>query len=74
LDYHGPLALSWDDTDLEKALCVYEKSKGFFSVIGNIGDPIIVAPTDDLESVFENANIAKANKVSRGIDYWLCLI
>jgi hypothetical protein len=56
--------LSWDDTDLEKALCVYEKSKGFFEVLGSVGDPITVAPMDDVESIFKNANITKATKVS----------
>ena len=63
LDYHGPLALSWDDTDLEQALCVYEKSTGFFQVIGQVGDTINVGPNDDLEQVYEDACLVKANKV-----------
>lgn len=42
---------------------MYEKSKGFFEVIGHVGDPIAVGPGDDLEAVFENAQIVKATKV-----------
>lgn len=63
LDYHGPVTLSYDDTELEKALSVYENSKGFLQVIGHAGEPIPVAAEDDLDAVFTNANLRKASKV-----------
>lgn len=74
LSYHGPVGLSWDDTDLEEALSVFEKSQGFFQVIGNVGGPINVTPTDDLEAVFDDATIKKAGKVSSALSLLLSLL
>jgi hypothetical protein len=64
LKYNGPVVLSYDDTELEQALSVYERSEGFFQIIGNVGEPITIGPGGDLEAVFENAQIVKASKVS----------
>lgn len=63
LDYHGPTTLSYDDTELEKALSVYETSKGCLQVIGHAGGPIPVAAEDDLDTLFVNTNLCKASKV-----------
>lgn len=63
LDYHGPVTLSYDDTELEKALSVYETSEGFLQVIGKAGGPIDIAQSSNLDDVFADATIVKASKV-----------
>jgi hypothetical protein len=35
---------SYDDTELEQALSIYERPEGFFQIIGNIGEPITIGP------------------------------
>lgn len=63
LQYHGPVTLSYDDTELEKALSVYEHSKGFLQVVGGVNVPIQVNMDDDLDKIFGDPNIIKALKV-----------
>ena len=63
LNYHGPVTLSYDDTELEKALSVYEDSNGSLQVVGGANGPITVNRDDDLDVVFSNPNIIKASKV-----------
>lgn len=63
LQYHGPVTLSYDDTELEKALSVYEHSKGFLQVVGGANGPIQVNKHDDLDKIFGDPNIIKASKV-----------
>jgi hypothetical protein len=53
---------SYDDTELEQALSIYERPEGFFQIIGNIGEPITIGPGGDLEAMFENVQIVKASK------------
>ncbi|KZP05037.1 hypothetical protein FIBSPDRAFT_903813 [Athelia psychrophila] len=62
LQYHGPVTLSYDDTELEKALSVYEHSKGFLQVVGGVNVPIQVNMDDDLDKIFGDPNIIKALK------------
>lgn len=75
LSYNGPVTLSYDDTELEKALSVYEKSEEFIQVIGKVGEPMDVCRTANLDAVFADATIVKASKVcarlSTGYNTWL---
>ena len=44
LGYHGPVALSWDDTALEPAISLYQESKNSACIIlGSSRGPIEVA-------------------------------
>lgn len=56
LDYHGPLSLAWDDTDLEKALTVVQRSKEFCLILGTEGGPISVHNSDNLDDVLKDIN------------------
>ena len=62
-DYNGPLGLSWDDTDLEPALSVYEESKTVFLVLGSADGPLQVSSHDEVDAVFNDVNIRLAEKV-----------
>ncbi|KAF7967550.1 hypothetical protein HWV62_33948 [Athelia sp. TMB] len=61
LQYHGPVTLSYDDTELEKALSVYEVSKEFLQVVGNVGEPLRVDREDDIDTLF--TTVEKASKL-----------
>ena len=52
LQYHGPLALSWDDTDLEKALSVWQRSKSELVVLGLADGPITVRSEKEVDDMF----------------------
>ncbi|KAH9945584.1 hypothetical protein B0H21DRAFT_709290 [Amylocystis lapponica] len=65
LGYRGPLALSWDDTALEPAISVWQQSKdSACAILGSINGVIQVDEGDNLDSVFEQAKLAKAEKAS----------
>jgi hypothetical protein len=40
LDFHGPLALSWDDTNLERSLSVWDEGGDVWVVLGGSDGPI----------------------------------
>ena len=63
-DYHGPLALSWDDTELEPAISVFQKSKDVCIIIGSVDGELLVQSYDDIERVLQKAQLNKAEKVS----------
>ncbi|KAK6984479.1 hypothetical protein R3P38DRAFT_2575912 [Favolaschia claudopus] len=47
LKYNGPLALSWDDTSLEAALSIHQKSKDVCVILGSTDGAITVNEGDD---------------------------
>ncbi|KAJ7176926.1 hypothetical protein C8R46DRAFT_1346848 [Mycena filopes] len=63
LDYKGPLALSWDDTALEAALTVHQKSKDVCVILGGADGAIYVKEEDDLDALFATAQLHKADKL-----------
>ncbi|KAH7924394.1 hypothetical protein BV22DRAFT_1195934 [Leucogyrophana mollusca] len=63
LKYSGPLALSWDDTDLEKALAVWQESKDVWTILGSTEGPVRVQSLDEVDKVFEGLKLAKAEKL-----------
>jgi len=46
LDYCGPLALSWDDTDLEQSLSVWNEGNDVWTVLGGSDGPIRVTSAE----------------------------
>ena len=64
-NYHGPLALAWDDMALEPAISLYQKSQEEFLILGSTDGPIQVTESDmdGIEKVFEHAQADKADKV-----------
>ncbi|KAF6742097.1 hypothetical protein DFP72DRAFT_1109656 [Ephemerocybe angulata] len=62
-DYHGPLALSWDDTELEPAISIFQESRDVCLVIGAAQGVIRVDTGDDLDKVFEQAQLDQATKL-----------
>jgi basic membrane lipoprotein Med (substrate-binding protein (PBP1-ABC) superfamily) len=63
LDYHGPLALSWDDTALEAAISIHAESKDVCLILGAVEGVIRVTEQNDLDDLFEKAQLQKADKV-----------
>jgi hypothetical protein len=65
LDYHGPLALAWDDTALEPAISLYQESKdGACIILGSSRGPIEVTSEAEFDGLFKQASDSKAEKVS----------
>lgn len=62
-NYNGPLGLSWDDTALEPAISIFEESKAAYLILGGTEGPIKVVGEDDLDTVFKQAQLNKAEKV-----------
>ncbi|KAF8156928.1 hypothetical protein B0H34DRAFT_657929 [Crassisporium funariophilum] len=63
LNYSGPIGLSWDDTDLEPAISVYQESKEACMVIGSVDGELRVESHEDIERVLENARLKPADKL-----------
>ncbi|KAJ7508549.1 hypothetical protein B0H11DRAFT_2304702 [Mycena galericulata] len=63
LNYTGPLALSWDDTALEEAISVHAESKEVCLILGASEGVIRVTEKDDLDALFEEAQLKKADKL-----------
>ncbi|KAJ7077204.1 hypothetical protein C8R43DRAFT_1083442 [Mycena crocata] len=63
LGYKGPLALSWDDTALEAAISIHSESKDVCLILGATQGVIRVTEKDDLDDLFEKAQLQKADKV-----------
>ncbi|KAH7918146.1 hypothetical protein BV22DRAFT_1108436 [Leucogyrophana mollusca] len=64
LPYSGPLSLAWDNTDLEKALSVWQQSESAWAILGSVQGPIHVNTVDEVDKAFEEAQLEKAEKVS----------
>lgn len=64
LDYHGPVALSCDDTKLFSALRLFwDKKKECYFLVGACGGPVRVPDVDTAQKALENPEIKKATKV-----------
>lgn len=63
LNYEGPLSLAWDDTDLEKALSVWQESKEAWLVIGGTGGALRVQSEAEIDAIMDQAKLEKADKV-----------
>ncbi|KAH7918497.1 hypothetical protein BV22DRAFT_1134542 [Leucogyrophana mollusca] len=63
LPYSGPLSLAWDDTDLEKALPVWQQSESAWAILGSVQGPIHVNTVDEVDKAFEEARLEKAEKL-----------
>ncbi|KAJ7022802.1 hypothetical protein C8F04DRAFT_1272209 [Mycena alexandri] len=63
LNYHGPLALSWDDTALKEAISVHTESKDVCVILGASEGVICITKEDNLENLFEQAQLQKADKL-----------
>lgn len=62
-DYHGPLALSWDDTELEPAISVYKESERTCLLVGSTDGVIRVDADSDLDALFDQAKMKQATKL-----------
>jgi len=62
-NYSGPVSLSWDDTDLEPAISVFQESKDICVVIGSTDGELRVESYDEIESVIKKARLYPAQKV-----------
>jgi len=62
-NYTGPFSLSWDDTELEPAISIYQESKSVCIVVGSVDGELRVESQDAIDRVFENAKLNKADKV-----------
>lgn len=62
--YTGPLAISWDDTELEPAISIFQESKNACLIIGSTDGVLRVESQDEIDRVFEQAQLNKASKVS----------
>ncbi|KAJ7652490.1 hypothetical protein DFH06DRAFT_1331114 [Mycena polygramma] len=63
LKYQGPVGLSWDDTALEACISVYQETKEVCLILGGADGAIRVTEQDDLEILFENAKLNRADKL-----------
>lgn len=63
LQYHGPIGLAWDDTDLEKALSVWQVSRDSWSILGAANGVLKFNTLDEVDAAFEDGSIEKADKV-----------
>jgi hypothetical protein len=67
LDFHGPLALSWDDTDLERSLSVWDEGHDVWVVLGGSDGPIRVTSAESVDALFDDSGLKKADKVYRSV-------
>ena len=63
LDFHGPLALSWDDTDLEQSLSVWDEGKDVWVILGGSNGPVRVTSPEAVDALFDDPALKKADKV-----------
>jgi len=63
LDFHGPLALSWDDTDLEQSLSVWDEGNDVWVILGGSDGAIRVTSAEAVDSLFNDPELKKADKV-----------
>ncbi|KAJ2915314.1 hypothetical protein MD484_g5089, partial [Candolleomyces efflorescens] len=62
-NYCGPVTLSWDDTDLEPAISIFQESKDISIIVGGSAGVVRVGPADDLDRLFERAQFNPATKL-----------
>ncbi|KAJ8094916.1 hypothetical protein PM082_010132 [Marasmius tenuissimus] len=62
-NYKGPVALSWDDTELEPVLEVYQRSKISVLVLGGVDDAKQFRNLEAVDKYFGSGNLEKAEKV-----------
>jgi|SRR5882762_2702341 len=63
LDYCGPLALSWDDMDLEQSLSIWNEGNDVWMVLGGSDGPICVMSAEAVDAIFDKPELKKADKV-----------
>ena len=63
IKYEGLVALSWDDTALEPSLSVWGEGKDTWVILGGTDRPIRVTSADDVDNVFDDPKLKKAEKV-----------
>ncbi|VDC00174.1 unnamed protein product [Peniophora sp. CBMAI 1063] len=51
LDYNGPLAFGWDDTELQQGVTVMQQTPEFCVVVGGAAGPVEVRNEGDIESM-----------------------
>ena len=62
LQYNGPLALSCDDTDLEKALATWQDGDDAWLLLGTAKGTVRVTSVEEIESALQG-EIKMAEKV-----------
>jgi hypothetical protein len=67
LDYSGPLALSWDDTNLEQSLSVWNEGNDAWTVLGGSNGPVHVTSAEAVDALFDDSQLKKADKVCHRI-------
>ena len=73
LNYHGPLALSCDDTKLLASLRpFYNKEKEAWFVLGHVGEPYQLLDYEDFKTVTNSGDLQKATKVRDIYSIMLC--
>jgi hypothetical protein len=63
LDFHGPIALSWDNTDLEQSMSVWDEGDDVWVILGGSDGPIRVTSAEAVDALFEDPELKKADKV-----------
>lgn len=61
--YNGPIALCWDDTELEQALSTYQETKDTVLVLGAASGIARLSSMDDIDAFFEKSKLDQADKV-----------
>jgi len=69
--YDGPVGLSWDDTELEPSISVYQDGNNSVLVLGGVNGPLKVTSLLDYDKIVENANLVEADKVCSSRLYFL---
>ncbi|TFY76153.1 hypothetical protein EWM64_g7859 [Hericium alpestre] len=64
LGYEGPLVFSWDDTDLEKALTVFQAPEDQWLILGAIQGVISVSNVEGIDEALGEARLDMADKAS----------
>lgn len=63
LSYSGPVSLAWDDTDIEKALSVWQSSKDAWTILGAVQGSVVVKSVEEVDAFFADQRIERASKV-----------
>ncbi|TFK33481.1 hypothetical protein BDQ12DRAFT_670188 [Crucibulum laeve] len=64
MDYHGPLGLACDDTQLLAALRPYhDKETGQHYLLGRTGGPMLLAQPEEFEKLLDQGMVEKASKL-----------
>jgi hypothetical protein len=64
LDYEGPVGLACDNTKLLPALRpYYDQQRDNYFILGNTGEPLLIANPEELTAIIRKGEIEKASKV-----------